>query len=155
MALIIYPTPQSDSLISLAEADVIIANNCVNSAKWVALADPIKEVYLRIAFTTLMSNVVMVGASYDPLTSCLPKVNALMAMHDLDYGLSSEINPNTGLISAERVGDIEVKYYHGNSMSRQKNRVTSPYPASVVQCVLDNGGVINRSGINQMKLGHS
>jgi len=164
MALIIYPTVGADSFISVADADVVIANNSLQSEQWIALTEPIKEVYLRIAFTRIMQAIAHTDegegyldeATYDPLISCLPDANALMAIHDLSYGLSSDINPNTGLISKEKVGSLEVTYFHGNPMHQVSSRKTSYYPSSVVPCINGYGGnVTSANNLMQMTLGHS
>jgi hypothetical protein len=158
MALVIYPDTGYDSFVTLVDADAIIANYSVHNDKWVALTDTDKEIYLRIACEYIILNTPLLpDMEYDPLTSCLPKSNAMMAVHDLSYGLSSEINPNTGLISKEKVDTLEVTYFHGNPNHQVNSRKTSRFPATVVRCINSYGGNVRASnvGVVQETLGHS
>ena len=148
MSLIIYPTTDYDSFITVADADITITANSVQSATWLALTEVEKEVYLRIA-TQRIFNVVSTDTTnvdgyldesvYIAADSCLPKSCALIAIHDLVYGLSSEINPNTGLITKEKVGDLEVNYSHGFPTKRVSGRVSNPYPSNVRLCLTSYG----------------
>ena len=161
MALIIYPTTDYDSFISVVDADTIITNNSVQSVTWLALTEAEKEVYLRIA-TTRILNAVSTDTTnsdgyldetvYVAVDSCLPKSCALMAVHDLVYGLSSEINPNTGLVTKEKVGDLEVQYAHGFPNKRVSGRVSNPYPSSVRPCLESYGATGLSGGITQVTL---
>jgi hypothetical protein len=161
MSLTIYPTTDADSFISLADADIVITNNSIQSATWLALSEAEREVYLRIA-TTRIFNVVSTDTSnedgyldsstYVASESCLPKATALMAVHDLVYGLSSEINPNTGLVSKEKVGDIEVNYFHGYIDKQANGRKTNPYPGSIIPCLNYYGANIQLSKLRQATL---
>lgn len=165
MSLIIFPATNSDSFITVADADTIITENVILSADWLALTEATKEVYLRIATSTIHSVVSTDSTNadgyLDELTyvyadSCLHKACALMAVHDLNYGLSSEINPNTGLVSKEKVGDLEVTYFHGNPLSRVSSRKTNPFPPSVINCLNSYGAdVTSGSSIKQVKLERS
>jgi hypothetical protein len=162
MALIIYPELGYDSLISEANATEIIVLNNINSAKWLTLSIEQREVYLRIATNKVLGvvsyditnlNGYLDSLSYVASESCLPTTCALMAVHDLLYGISSEINPNTGLITKEKVGDIEVSYTHGNPTRQIKGRVSSPFPSTVIPCLNSYGAAINTaSGITQSTL---
>lgn len=161
MSLTILPTENGDSFISILDADEVISRNSLQYSNWLDLSDLNKEIYLRIA-TTRILNVVSFDinstsgylnlAEYISIDSCLPKAAALMAIHDLAYGLSSEINPNTGLVSKEKVGDIEVNYFHGYIDKQVKGRITNPYPSSVVPCLNSYGSNISSSSIKQALL---
>ena len=158
MALIIYPLTNYDSFISLTDADVIISNYSVNGSKWLALDTATKEVYLRIA-TDRILNVVSTDSlseygyldstTYDPLTSCLPKACALIAMNDLDYLISKELNPNTGLVQKEKVGDIERTFFHGFPQKHIVGLNKNPFPSSVIKCLNSYGAMLNSSKIKQ------
>ena len=162
MALIVIPIEDGDSFISLSDANDVITKNSIQSADWLALDDSTKEVYLRIATQRILNTVstdinnedgYYDVATYSPPDSCLPKVTALMAVHDLAYGLSSEINSNTGLVSKEKVGDLEVTYFHGNPLSQVSGRETNPFPNLVVPCLNSYGASMNTSSIKQVTLG--
>jgi hypothetical protein len=166
MALTIYPDDNADSFISLLDATDIITKNSLQAAQWIALDNATKEVYLRIAFTRIMGTIstdpnsdigFLNKDTYESIESCLPKTNAIMAVHDLVYGLSSEINPNTGLVTKEKVGDIEITYTHGaNTSSKQLfSRETNPFPDSLLQCLRRYGSSIAFNGLMQARLVHS
>ena len=163
MALVIYPATGYDSLISEVDATAIITANSLQSSLWSALTSVNKEIYLRIATTRILNSVsydysnptgYLDEATYVAADSCLPKSCALMAIHDLAYGLSSEINPQTGLIAKEKVGDLEVTYIHGaNASSKQlSSRETSPFPASVQSCLKSYGAILSNGGFRQATL---
>ena len=156
MALILYPLPYADSFITVLDADTVISNYSIQSDQWLALTEQVKEQYLRIAYERLINNTPLLDdTAYVAVDSCLPNANALMAVHDLVYGLSSEINPNTGLVTKEKVEGIEVEYYQGNS-TNVNGRVTSPYPESTHACIATYGGTLNTmAGLQQMTLGKS
>lgn len=161
MALIIIPTVEGDSFISVLDADTVISKNSVHSAEWLTLTDTQKEVYLRIATSRILrvvstdiknENGYLDISTYDAAKSCLPKATAMMAVHDLAYGLSSEVNPNTGLVSKEKVGDLEVTYFHGNPLSQINSRKTTPYPNEVIPCLESYGALITTSSVRRAKL---
>jgi len=166
MALTIYPALGADSFISLADATTTITANSLQSSQWIALTDANKEVYLRIAYINIVNNIsydiTSLSGYLDPLTyvalySCLPKSQAMMAIHDVVYQISSEINPNTGLISKEKVGDLEVTYVHGaNTSSKQlssKNKYI--FPSSIIKCITSYGAKISSNGFLQATLERS
>ena len=142
--MIIYPDENYDSFISLAEADTIITENVIQYEEWLALPIATREIYLRIA-TTLILNVTkdLSIETYVAAQSCLPKACALVAAHNFVYGLSSEVNPNTGLVSKEKAGDLEVSYFHGNPTSQAKSRVTNPFPITVTACLNSYGAQLS------------
>lgn len=157
MSLTVYPTDGYDSFISLEDANTRIGYTSLQASDWNALDDTTKEVYLRIATIAINNKVDFdddAFLDYDAATSCLPNACADMAVHDLVYGLSSEINPNTGLVASEKVGDLEVKYFHGANTSSQqlKGRVTTRFPDTVVSCLSNYGAVFTGSGIKQSLL---
>jgi hypothetical protein len=141
----------------------VIEANSLQASQWIALSDETQEVYLRIATTRILNSVsydysnptgYLDEATYLASDSCLPKSCALMAIHDLAYGLSSEINPQTGLIAKERVGDLEVTYIHGaNTSSKQlSSRETNPFPPSVQSCLKSYGAILSNGGFRQATL---
>ena len=147
MSLIIYPTEDYDSFVSILDADSYIQSYSVQSLGWIALTDEQKEVYLRIA-TKRILDIVDIDLLFDT-NDCIARSCSLMAIHDLVYEISSSVNPNTGVVSKEKVGDLEVNYYHGNTQSRVMGRNTNPFPSSVKTCLNDLGAHLNVSGINR------
>jgi len=157
MALIVAPDTAWDSFISVQDAESIIIKNSVHSSKWLSLQDSEKEVYLRIATSRILSVISTDSTSpdgyfnesdYDASFSCLPNASAFMAIHDITYELSSSINPNVGLITKEKIGDIEVAY----KQSKGKGIVTSPFPSRVAKCLESYGATNLFSYARTMKL---
>lgn len=140
MALTVYVDNNTDfdSFISLADADTYITETSIHSADWLALSTTDREVYLRIACNRILSRI---DETLLDGNACLAKANASMAIHDVVYKLSSDINPNTGLVTREKVGDLEVDYFHGGfRSSRQiKGIVTDPFPSEVKKCLSNYG----------------
>jgi len=158
MALTIYPDSGYDSFISISDADTIITENSIQSSSWLSLDDATKEVYLRIAFSNIYDVISTDSNSdigyldidtYVSTNSCLPKTNAMMAIHDLSYGLSSEINPNMGTITKEKVGDLEVQYQHDY---KERGRVSNRFPNSVKSCLNYYGATLQTGCIKQATL---
>ena len=147
MSLIIIPDTNGDSFISVNDANDIITKNSVHFADWQALTDNTKEIYLRIATTRILdvvSDEYFDLASYNVSDSCLPQVTALMGIHDVAYGISKDINPNLGVVTKEKVGDLEIDYYHGNA-SKMTGKNRSPFPSNVIKC-LESYGATNLQG---------
>lgn len=140
MALIIYPAENYDSLISVADATLFISKYSVHSSLWTALSVEQQEIYLRIA-TERIFNVISTNSeddlyldvlTYGQTSSCLPKAACTMAMHDIVHSISSSINPNTGLITKEKIGDLEINYSHSYAkLGIERN----PFPVSVRSCL--------------------
>ena len=160
MALTIYPANGHDSFISLADANVLITSNSLHGSDWTALDDAVKEVYLRIASTNILNTVstditnvdgYLDETVYVATDSCIPHTTAIMAIHDLVYGLSSTVNPNKGLVTKEKVGDLEVTYYQGEA-TQVNGRVTSPFPLSARMCLNAYGANISARGFTQTTL---
>lgn len=133
----VYPEVGYDSFVSLTDANAVIENNSVHSAQWIALTDDMKEVYLRIATGRILG--VIDADQLGNFDYCLAKSTSLMAIKDLAYGISAEVNPNTGLVSREKVGDIEVSYFHGTNVGRVNGLDKNPFPVEVYDCLNSYG----------------
>jgi len=158
MALILYPVESYDSFISLIDADAVIAKYSVNSSKWLELDEVVKEVYLRIATDRIINAVstdttneygYLDSTTYTAEDSCLPKACALIAMNDLDFLISQEVNPNTGLVQKEKVGDIERTFFHGYPQRHITGLNKNPFPSSVTKCLNSYGASLNTSSLKQ------
>ena len=139
MALTIYPTADYDSYISILDADNIIASYTTFTTQWATLTDANKEVFLRIA-TSRIDNMID-SLLLDGVDACLANTCAIMAVHDLVFEISSSVNANDGLITKEKVGDLEVNYQH--SYSKRSSRNTNPYPPMVRPCLIKYGATFN------------
>lgn len=159
MALVIYPNTDYDSFISVSDADGIINKFSVHVTTWEGLNDAQKEVYLRIAtdriFNAIDSDTYLDSTTYVADDSCLPKATALMAIHDVVYEISSSVNPNQGLVSMERVGDLQVNYFHGNGKYPKGAKKTNPYPTEVYPCLTSYGAEFNVFGVLRAKVENS
>lgn len=153
MSLIIYPTTNYDSFISLTDADTVISENTLFSSNWDLLSDANKEIYLRIATTRLLN--VIDTSLLDGTDACLCKSCALMAVRDLVFEISTSVNPNTGLVSSEKVGDLQVTYYHGNSNRQVSGKNMNPFPQEIALCLSNYGVELPVGSIYKAKLVHS
>lgn len=163
MALVIYPTADYDSFISVTDATGFISQYSIHYETWNNITTLEKEIYLRIA-TDRIFNAISTDTSdeayldsttYVAEDSCLPKVCALMAIHDLIYEISASINPNDGLISKEKVGDLEVSYFHGNGKYPKGARVKNPYPSETFKCLEGYGAQFSVFGVIRAKVENS
>jgi predicted transcriptional regulator len=139
MALVVYPTIDYDSLVSLADANTIIDKYSVNASIWNALDDTTKEKYLRIATDRVLS---VIDITLLDGSECIKKAVSLIANKDVSFGISSDINPNLGTITKEKVGDLEVEYKQTNGA---KGKDRNPFPVSTYAC-LNNYGANIQSG---------
>ena len=155
MALIIYPTADADSFISVADADTVIATYTLDSAGWLSITEAEKEIYLRIAYRDIINHTETLP---DIIPDCVPEAQALMASWDLRNGLSAaSVNDITGAIKKNKVGSIEQEFYDINSTRYDTDRTINRVPTSVVSC-LENFGYIftpNIAGLSQVLLGKS
>lgn len=157
MALTVYPTTDWDSYCSLIDAVQYCTEYNVHceSCKTKVPTDEEREVYLRIATQRILTVIDTSLVPTDALPDDLAMACALTAVHDCVYEISSAVNPNTGAISSEKVGDLEVRYTHGRNMSSAPivGRNTDPFPA-MAKTILANYGAVF-TNLKQGKLEHS
>ena len=108
--LVVYPSVDFDSFISLDGANSFIAKNSIFNNQWTKLSDEKKEVFLRIA-TKRILDVVNTTLLNGDTGICLVNASASMAVRDLVFNISSGVNENKGAIIKEKVEGIEVQYY--------------------------------------------
>ena len=135
MGLIVYPAAGYDSYVSLVDAENTIISYTTFGTQWLALDDATKEVYLRIA--TARINDVIDSVLLNGIDACLSGSCSMMAVHDLVFSISSSVNANDGLITKEKVGDLEVQYQH--SYNKRSSRNTNPFPPLVRTCLIGYG----------------
>lgn len=151
MALIIYPDPNADSFVTVAQADAYISALTLDSAQWDALSIEDRERYLRIAYRNIIDNTD--PTTYpDPLPSCVGESQSLMASNDMVNGLSSGANQSTtGSIKRNKVGSIEQEFYDTNKVSS-----VNIVPPTAQSCLSDLGySFTNINGLTQLTLGRS
>jgi len=103
MALVVYPSDNFDSFVSLSEANTIIAENVFDTEEWDEIADNKKEVLLRQATDTIKSFINLKG---DEDTYKLKKAVALLAEYSIEQS-----KKETNLKREAVAGVYEKEYY--------------------------------------------
>lgn len=92
MALVIFPTTNYESFVSVANATTLISNNVIDTSLWTALTTTHKEIYLRQS-TKLISQKIDLDLIED-ITN-LELATALLANHSIGKDmLNSDGNEN-------------------------------------------------------------
>ena len=156
MALIIYPTADYDSFVSVANATTVIASLTLYSTQWTALTDAEKEVYLRIACRDIVDHVDQDENPFaDPIADCVAEAQSLMAIQDVVFGFSATDSVDeTGAIKKQKVSSLEIEYYDTASSSMK----TAPrIPTMAVPCLEALGYEYSPyvAGLAQTTLGRS
>ncbi len=144
MALIIYPDPNADSFVTVAQAGLYISILTLNSAEWIALPVDEQEILLRIAYRDIIDHTD--PTTYPvPLPICVSEAQALMASHDNVNSISSGVAATTvtGAVKSQKVGAIAVSYYDTKTTSAK--RTLSRVPSSAYACLSDLGYVFSIS----------
>jgi len=151
MALIIYPSPDADSFISVSDATVVIESYTMSASKWSTLSDTEKEVLLRIAYKDIVDHT-------DPLTyptpfpECVGEAQALMAVHDAVNNLSSGTTAQvTGAIKKQKAGPVEREFYDTTKVQKSTSRV----PDMAKACLEMIGYHLSAANGLQTRLGKS
>ena len=97
MALIIYPTDNYDSYVSLLDAESIYDTNIIDTSKWDALTDPMKEKYLRQATMLIKLKIT------DPLEEATPFNLQLATVYLVDYALDTNVLKDDGKGNLKRI----------------------------------------------------
>ncbi len=154
MALIIYPATNSDSFVTVPQADLYISMLTMNSQDWVALTPTDKEILLRIAYRDIIDHTV--PAKYPkPLPACVGEAQALMAVHDTVNSISSGVATTTvqGAIKKQKVGTIEQQFYDAKTTSSKRS--LTRVPAGAKKCLEGIGYIFKAktTGLSQTILG--
>ena len=156
MALVIYPTADYDSFITVADAATTIGEYTLHSAVWTALTSAEQEIYLRIAARNIIDHVDQDLTPFpDPMPTCVGQAQALMAIQDVVYGFSAQDTVDeSGSIKKEKVASLEIEYY--DTKSKTAKRV-SVVPDMAMLCLEDIGYVLSPyiAGLTQTTLGRS
>ena len=155
MALVIYPTADYDSFITVADATTAISELTLHSTLWVALTTAEQEVYLRIAFRNIDDHVNQTLTPYaDPIATCVGEAQALMAIQDVVYGTSTPDTDLNGAIKKQKVASLEIEYY---DVSSGKVISVPIVPPMAVPCLETLGYIFSVSvgNLSQLTLGRS
>ena len=156
MALIIFPAPNSDSFVTLPQAELYISTLTLNGNEWKALTPEVQEQLLRIAYRDIIDHTD--PTTYpQPLPVCVAEANALMAIHDSVNNLSggATVTATKGALKKQKVGTLEQQFY--DVQGAVANKSTSRIPAMAKNC-LDGLGYKFKShtaGLKQAILGRS
>jgi len=144
MPLIIYPDANADSFISVADATTTIEQFTLDSALWTVHTIPEQEALLRIAYQDIIGN--SQSPLPTPLPACVPNAQALMAVWDSKYGISSDTRTNSQ-VKKNKVGQIEQEFFYNRAASKTASRV----PDTVRSCLEQIGYSFPKMG--QLHLG--
>jgi len=150
MALVLYPDPNADSFVTVAEADDYISRLTLDFAQWDSLIEEDKERYLRIAYRDIIDNTDP-DTYPDLLPECVGESQSLMASNDLIIGISSgTYSAQSNLIKRNKVGSIEQEFYSGYKLIKEPTRV----PDQASTCLEELGyNTIKTTGVTQTTLG--
>ena len=146
--MILYPTTDYVSFITVAEADTIIGAYTLNFSTWDALDDTDKEAYLRIAFSIINDGLDTLPDA--PVSQCLKNSQALNAVHDVINGISKPLTISQ-VVKKEEAGQVKVEYFEPSATATSNSYI---HPLSK-QCLADLGYVFPISGFGQTTLGRS
>lgn len=155
MALIIYPTADYDSFITVADATTVVEELTLYASTWNALSVSEQEVYLRIAMRRIIDGIDQeTDPLPDPMLDCAGEAQALMAVEDVVYGISANVQPEVGSVKKEKVASLEIEYYDS---VLGKTRMVSIVPAMARPCLETLGYDVppNIIGLQQTTLGRS
>jgi hypothetical protein len=150
MALIVYPTPNYDSYISVVDADDVIKTLTVWDTQWTVLTTDQKETYLRIAFRHInqYTEIDIDSSNYD---ACLAEAQAIIAANDVANSISAGASDQvTGAIKKQKVGQVEREFYD----TTKTQRTTTMVPDIARPC-LEKFGYTKQTNMLQTLLGRS
>lgn len=108
MALIIYPTTNYNSYVSLADAEILIANNIINHTAWDALTSTQKELYLKQSTTLIRLKI------QDPYEDATPSDLELATVYLAVSSIAVDMTESDGKDNLKRIkidGAIEKEYF--------------------------------------------
>ena len=155
MALVIYPTEDYDSFITLVDAVTVAETLTVNASAWTGLTDAEQEIYLRIALRRIEDGVDQDEDPYpDPMPTCVGEAQALMAIQDVVYGISANTQAETGSVKKHKVSSLEIEYYDSTLGA---TRMVSVIPEMARPCLEELGYDVPPTilGLSQSTLGRS
>lgn len=139
MALIIYPTTDWDSYVSVLNADTMLTNYLFDSTAWLALTSAKKEILLRQASMLISAHIT------DPEEVETPEDIVLATAYLADYGRTTNllVDSQSGNIKRLKIeGAIEKEYFAKGS---QSNSFPSIVKTLLVPYGYSNGTKIERS----------
>ena len=145
MALTLYPDQNTDSFITVAQADTIIATYTLDSVKWLTLPTDQREVLLRIAYAYIIDNTDPTMYP-DPMVACVGEAQALMASHDNVNSLSGgqTSTATKGALKKQKVGVIERQFY--DVAGKSTRGTVSRVPDMAKSCLESLGFAVPSTG---------
>lgn len=156
MALNIYPASDYDSFVSVADATLYIDDLTLFSSQWAALSVNDQEVYLRIAFRRILAGIDLdTNPLPNPAPDCAGEAQALMAVQDVVYGISSNTSTDlTGAIKSQKVASLQIEYYDAKSASTKIIPIIPPLARPCLEALGYELPPLT-SGVKQTTLGRS
>lgn len=108
MALIIYPTTNYNSYVSLADAEILITDNVINHTAWDALVNADKELYLKQSTTLIRLKIT------DPATTETPSDLELATIYLAVSSIAVDMTESDGKDNLKRIkieGAIEKEFF--------------------------------------------
>ncbi len=135
-ALIIYPTADANSFVSLADADGILDYH-VQAPLWMELTDDNKKRRLIQAYWRINSlDGFLAPVAPDPIPGCLDTAQALIAIQTLINEEEIEFNR----VKQEKVGPMTTTY-------NTDSVIDSDIPTSASNCLKDYGVHISNTSV--------
>lgn len=114
MALIIYPTEDWDSYLTVADAEVLMGKHILDMSTWNALSDPHKEIYVRQASLLIKTKIT------DPETTETPDDIELATAYLANYSVGKTMtnSDDSGNLKSKRIeGVIAKEWFSANKAS--------------------------------------
>ncbi len=130
MALIIYPLSGFDSFVTLEDTTSNLTNNVIDTTAWTALAETVKEIYLRQATLLIKSRI-----DLDLVVSVdnLELATSLLANYAVGVDITDDTNDGNIKIN-EITGVIHKEYF-------TKGKASNAMPTNVVSLLSEYGFV--------------
>lgn len=140
MSLIIYPTTDYNSYISLADAEILITNNIINHTAWDALTSTQKELYLKQSTTLIRLKI------QDPYEDSTPSDLELATVYLAVSSIAVDMTESDGKDNLKRIkidGAIEKEYF-------TKSEKSNGFP-DIVEALLSQYTYTNSSSFTLMR----
>ena len=134
----VYPEPNFDSYVSLADAETIAAGY-VSYEAWAKLTDQKKEQYLLTSFRLIQGLIGYVGPddSIPQDSGCLPRAQVEVALNDIRYGISA--SKGDAKIASLSAGPTSISYFEG------AEAIASSIPDESYGCLALWGAILDSS----------
>lgn len=140
MALIIYPTTDYNSYVSLADAEILITDNIISHSAWDALTSTQKELYIKQSTTLIRLKI------QDPYEDATPSDLELATVYLAVSSIAVDMTESDGKDNLKRIkidGAIEKEYF-------TKSEKSNSFP-DIVEALLSQYTYTNSSSFTLMR----